>query len=127
MRTYARFLGIDPEEAVAEFNRTQDVAPAATYRTRSQRSAAPRTRPSGALIWVAGAVAVILIAFVVYNELALRAQQGSTPALPRPLARRRQPRRRLRRSLRRRARRRSGGANSLALVLSAAVVAQSHR
>ena len=112
MRTYARFLGIDPEEAVAEFNRTQDVVPAATADVRE----VPRQRrwPTGALIWVAGTVAVILIAFVVYNEVALRSQEPSTAAAaatptaaatatPGPAT----------------AAPAIGGANSLALVLSA--------
>lgn len=115
MRTYARFLGIDPEEAVAEFNRTQDVPPAAVAQDMHE-PASVRSRPSGALIWVAAAVAVVLIAFVVYNEMALRSQQGpapivaasptaaatATPALPNPTA---APA--------------LGGANSLAVVLSA--------
>jgi cytoskeletal protein RodZ len=116
MRTYARFLGIDPEEAVAEFTRTQDV-PEASIAAAAAESPRPRSRPSGALIWIAGLVAVVLIAFVVYNEVSLRAQQSSAPvadatptataavstpdlatAAPAPVI---------------------GGANSLALVLSA--------
>jgi transcriptional regulator with XRE-family HTH domain len=117
MRTYARFLGMDPEEAVAEFNRRQDVSTAATAQDVAQ-APRQRTRPSGALIWVAGLVAVVLIAFVVYNEVAMRAQQSpgpvadatattdgaasATPDLPTPT-----PVPAL------------GGANSLALVLSA--------
>lgn len=78
MRTYARFLGLDPEEAVAEFNRTQDV-PAASIASDVPETPRAARRPNGALIWVAGAVAVILIAFVVYNEVAMHAQQSPGP------------------------------------------------
>jgi cytoskeletal protein RodZ len=78
MRTYARFLGIDPEEAVAEFNRAQQYEPAAAGSVAAD-SPARRARPGGAMLWVAGAIAVILVAFVVYNELSLRAQQAETP------------------------------------------------
>lgn len=116
MRTYARFLGIDPEEAVAAFNRTQDV-PAASDGEDVPAASRRRSRPNGALIWVAGAVAVILVAFVVYNEVALRSQQSQTtvagatpttaPASPTPAAPVPAPTAVL------------GGANTLALVLSA--------
>jgi cytoskeletal protein RodZ len=87
LRTYARFLGIDPEEAVAAFNRTQP-APAQPSGLPS-REGAEREAPSGTrgslLIWVAGAVAVLLIAFVVYNELTLRRPE-ITATLPSPAA-----------------------------------------
>jgi cytoskeletal protein RodZ len=76
IRTYARFLGLDPEEAVAQFNRTQPEPPSAE--AAPAENVRPRPRPGGPMIWVAGAVAVVLIAFVVYNELSLRAQQTAT-------------------------------------------------
>jgi cytoskeleton protein RodZ len=84
LRTYARFLGIDPEEAVAEFNRTQP-------QTSGPHVAGPRdsaavepsaARRSGLLIWTAGVVAVLLIAFVVYNELTMRRSETSANAGP---------------------------------------------
>ncbi len=68
LRTYARFLGLDPEDAVAQFNALQGAAPstpaapaAARFERRSQGggSLAP-------LIWVGGIIAVALIAFVIY-------------------------------------------------------------
>jgi cytoskeletal protein RodZ len=68
LRTYARFLGLDPEEAVADFNSSHGgaaggpaaPAPSSRYETRPQGgSLAP-------LIWVAGIIAVALIGFVVY-------------------------------------------------------------
>jgi cytoskeletal protein RodZ len=64
LRTYARFLGLDPEEAVGEFNTASGVAPSlapsAEIRTSSgQRSMKP-------LLWIAGIVAIALIGFVIY-------------------------------------------------------------
>jgi len=72
LRTYARFLGLDPEEAVAAFNRTQpaQAAPAAAEPRLGERAAAPAWL-SAALLWTAGTVAVLLIAFVVFTELTL--------------------------------------------------------
>ncbi len=73
LRTYARFLGIDPEEAVAAFNRTQPAPPAASAPEPAREAGSPRRGPL--LIWIASAVAVLLIAFVVYNELTMRETQ----------------------------------------------------
>jgi cytoskeleton protein RodZ len=85
LRTYARFLGIDPEEAVAAFGRIQ---PSGGFQAPSAREAREETggrRWSSALIWIAGAVAVLLIAFVVYNELTMRqAETVSGTATPTP-------------------------------------------
>ena len=83
LRTYARFLGIDPEEAVGAFNRTQPQPP--NSQGNAPRKAGEAAAPSGGrgspLIWIAAAVAVVLIAFVVYNELTMRrAQSGVTLA-----------------------------------------------
>jgi cytoskeleton protein RodZ len=77
LRTYARFLGIDPEEAVAAFNRTQPgpPSPAAAIREEPAAAAGFGARSGSFLIWIAGTVAVLLIAFVVYNELTMRASQ----------------------------------------------------
>jgi len=126
LRTYARFLGLDPEEAVAAFNRTQP-APAQSSRAqtpqaadeRAPRHAAPPRRGS-AVIWIASVVAVLLIAFVVYNALTLR--QGATPptnvagsAAPSPVTQ--LPATQVPAAPR--AVRAAGGANSLALVFSA--------
>jgi cytoskeleton protein RodZ len=78
IRTYARFLGIDPEEAVAAFNRTQMVG--------GEPEADPSARRGSLLVWIAGAVAVLLVAFVVYNELTMRraATTALAPASPAP-------------------------------------------
>lgn len=99
LRTYARFLGLDPEEVVASFNTAgpgpSQPAPVSERPPRSgyvppavaQEQQGSRGAP---LIWLAGVVAVLLVAFVVYNELTMRRQAGpasvavatATPALP---------------------------------------------
>ena len=80
LRTYARFLGIDPEEAVAAFNQTQPAPPQGVPgREAALAEEEPRRRRGGALIWIAAAVAVLLIAFVTYNELTLR-RQAAVPS-----------------------------------------------
>ena len=91
LRTYARFLGLDPEEAVAAFNKTAEGAPVAdgtglsgaSWSNGEQRNLSP-------LIWVASAVAVVLIGFVIYNFLMLRQPSdravvtASSPGAPSP-------------------------------------------
>ncbi len=81
LRTYARFLGIDPEEAVAAFNRTQPAPPAASQAPEPARDAGS-SRRGPLLIWIASAVAVLLIGFVVYNELTMRGAQVAANAVP---------------------------------------------
>ncbi len=91
LRTYARFLGLDPEEAVAAFNRTQPApvsAPAAREGVSERPEAAPASRTSSALLWVAGTVAVLLIAFLVFTELTMPRRStttaGPATAVPAP-------------------------------------------
>jgi cytoskeleton protein RodZ len=77
LRTYARFLGIDPEEAVAAFNRTQPATPAAPGLPVMEPPAPATGAGRGSLlVGIAAVVAVLLIAFVVYNELTMR--RGAT-------------------------------------------------
>jgi cytoskeletal protein RodZ len=86
LRTYARYLKLDPEEAVAEFNATLPEPPPANS-FEPERSPASRSRGL-LLIWIAGTVAVLLVAFVVYNELTLRSERSAmapTSATPAPL------------------------------------------
>jgi cytoskeleton protein RodZ len=87
LRTYARFLGLDPEEVVADFN---GQASAPSEPVTSPSGSSPKTsylhdeqapaRALSPLIWIASLVAVVLIAIVVYNEAMLHARQ--TAALP---------------------------------------------
>jgi cytoskeleton protein RodZ len=105
LRSYARFLGIDPEEAVAEFTATQA---AGRSSSRASAQAAPDTSVGGSvssrlsaapleeveearersrlgpLLWLSGAVAVILVALVVYNYLTFPAETAAV-ATPSPL------------------------------------------
>lgn len=98
LRTYARFLGLDPEEVVATFNSapvSSQPIPAAPERiSRSAHMAPERSQEQGSrgapLIWAAAVVAVLLVAFVVYNEFTMHgrsapasvASETATPALP---------------------------------------------
>jgi cytoskeleton protein RodZ len=82
LRTYARFLGIDPEEAVAAFNSQTAVpseAPGEEAATRP-RAGSKELKP---FIWIASAIAVALVAFVVYNEIALQQRQPAAVAIAR--------------------------------------------
>ncbi len=88
LRTYARFLGLDPEEVVAEFNGEASApappipsAPGSPPKTSYLADEQVPARGLSPLIWVASLVAVVLIAIVVYNEATLRARQTAA-ALP---------------------------------------------
>ncbi|TAM77258.1 helix-turn-helix domain-containing protein, partial [bacterium] len=86
LRTYARFLGLDPEGAVAQFNDLTGIQPHAPAGTASLDAAPARHERSGPSIWVwlAGIVAVALLAIVGYSFWQLE-----TPGAPRggaPLA-----------------------------------------
>ncbi len=84
LRTYARCVGLDPEEAVAAFNRTQPApaTPQGLARGEAPGREGPSARYGSLLIWIAGAVAVLLVAFVVYNELTMLNRPSTTAALP---------------------------------------------
>ena len=86
LRTYARFVGIDPEEAVAAFNRTQPASGSGqSTAARADGSEEEEGRRRGPLlIWVAATVAVLLIAFVVYNELTMRQPAATASAVSVP-------------------------------------------
>ncbi len=74
LRTYARFLGLDPEESVARFNAT--LPPGAATAVAGAATMRPRLRPverrgPSVWLWVIGAVAAALVAFVAYNYYAV--------------------------------------------------------
>ncbi|MDQ6929739.1 MAG: DUF4115 domain-containing protein [Candidatus Eremiobacteraeota bacterium] len=77
LRTYARFLGLDAEEAVAEFNKTAEGAPVAdgTGLSGAAWSDGPQ-RNLSPLLWIATGIAVVLVAFVIYNFAMLRQSPG---------------------------------------------------
>jgi cytoskeletal protein RodZ len=91
LRTYARFLGLDPEQAVSEFSAGQDTEPEpATLPPRVMSDYSSRGSSLGPLIWIAGAVAVALIGFVIYllvtpvrppQQLAATAAGRTAPSL----------------------------------------------
>lgn len=83
LRTYARFVGLDPEEAVAAFNASSGAAapqsPTAPREPLIQSSYREPGRSLAPLIWIAGIVAIALIGFVIYVSLA-PARNGGTLA-----------------------------------------------
>jgi cytoskeletal protein RodZ len=94
LRTYARFLGLDPEEVVGSFNgvpppppgarasaATPDPAVAPAFSLPTLPAGSPETprRRGSLVIWAAGIVAFLLIAFVVYNEWVFH--QQSVPSV----------------------------------------------
>jgi cytoskeleton protein RodZ len=88
LRTYARFLGLDPEEVVNEFHQGNSVpspshqaASAAPVRSGYLGEHEAPSRSLSPLIWIASMVAVVLIAFVFYNEATMRAR-GTANVLP---------------------------------------------
>jgi cytoskeletal protein RodZ len=96
LRTYARFLGLDPEEVVAYFNGS-----AVSGGSERQAGSADSSRGAKAgasriveertgsgriswMLWVAGLVAVLLVGFVIYNAVTFgnrRASSDDTEAL----------------------------------------------
>jgi cytoskeleton protein RodZ len=85
LRTYARFLGLDSEEAVAAFNATLPAAPVNEAAASTRAAGGLRSRPAGwsssFVVYTTAAVAVLLIAFVVYNELTMGHVQTAAPTV----------------------------------------------
>ncbi len=79
LRTYARYLGLDPEEAVGAFNSASGQPPPAAIPSR-QIDSSPYREPRSLrpVLWIAGIVAVGLIAFVIYLYLAPPRTAGLT-------------------------------------------------
>lgn len=95
LRTYARYLALDPEEAVADFNAGEGAAAVpAPSAASSSKGYQPQGGSLAPLIWVAGIIAVALIGFVIYLYLtpahtqqqlaATAAGQPTAPSLSNP-------------------------------------------
>jgi len=86
LRTYGRFLGLDTEEIVAEFNgeASTPVAPAPGTQGKTNYFAedVPPPRQLSPLTWIAAIVAVALIAYVVYSAMTLHQRSSEVAALP---------------------------------------------
>ncbi len=91
LRTYARFLGLDPEEAVSQFNAGEGTSPGPV--AAPSKASSFDMRPQGGslapLIWVAGIIALALIGFVIYLAVTpprttqqLAATAGAQPTAP---------------------------------------------
>jgi cytoskeleton protein RodZ len=78
LRTYARFLGLDPEEVVAQFGELEPGNAA----SEPQYLVDPPARRNHALTWVAACVAVLLVAFVAYNALTMHRQGQEAAVVP---------------------------------------------
>lgn len=89
LRTYARFLGLDPEESVAAFNASSGAAapastsPAAAPPEPPRPIAGPRQGLSP-VIWIASLVAIVLVAYVVYNAMTLSRPSTATEVAATP-------------------------------------------
>jgi len=81
IRTYARFLGLPGEQAVAIFNESLG---ASATKQHEVATAPARRRPS-ILLWVAGAAAVLLVAFVAYNYYVFQEQGGAAQTASAPV------------------------------------------
>jgi transcriptional regulator with XRE-family HTH domain len=91
LRTYARFLGLDGEQIVAEYNLTDaersELVPVRGALVDPGAGQQRRRRSLSPLIWIASVVAVILVGFVVYNEVMLsKARSNTVVAIASPLA-----------------------------------------
>jgi len=73
IRTYARFLGLEPEVAVERYNAELDEA---EREADGPVRVAPARRGPSIWVWLAGAAAVVLLAFVAYNYYQLQTSQA---------------------------------------------------
>jgi len=80
LRTYSRFLGLDPESAVEQFNGSLTGSTPGLAASATRVGGRPeRTGPS-LWLWLAATAAVVLVGFVGYNYYELQRDQPGTPA-----------------------------------------------
>jgi len=81
LRTYARFLGLDPEGSVAQFNDLTGIHPSHVPVAAETASAAARSGPS-VWVWLGAIVAVALLGIVGYSFWQLESPGGGKAAAP---------------------------------------------
>jgi cytoskeleton protein RodZ len=85
LRTYGRFLGLDTEEVVAEFAGESHSAPMPTPAPQGKTNyfvdEAPPPRQLSPLTWIAGLVAVVLLAYVTYSAITVHQRQNPAVAV----------------------------------------------
>jgi cytoskeleton protein RodZ len=81
LRTYARFLGIDPEHAVEVFNQADVAAlpPTTQYGTPQIGVDTPSRGGPSIWVWIAGAVAAALVLYVGYGYYQLKVNPAAPP------------------------------------------------
>jgi cytoskeletal protein RodZ len=72
IRTYARFLGIEPESAIQRYSEGAAVPPPAAPAREPVAEKSERRAPSP-LLWIFGTLAVVLVGVVLYKYYALQA------------------------------------------------------
>jgi cytoskeletal protein RodZ len=81
IRTYARFLGLDQEDAVRRYAAlVADGAPGSGPAPRPVRGLQPEKRGPSPLVWIGGGVAIALVAFVLWSLYQYRSQGGVVQA-----------------------------------------------
>jgi cytoskeletal protein RodZ len=83
LRTYARFLGLDQEEAVRRYAvLVAEGAPASGPAPRPMsRPPAPAARRGSPLLWIGGLLALVLVAFVGWSYYQYRGQAATSGSL----------------------------------------------
>jgi cytoskeleton protein RodZ len=80
IRTYARFLGLDPEAAVQAYNADLE---ATERESDGPVRVAPARRGPSVWVWVAAAAAIVLLVFVAYSYYQLQTS-GTVAVVPTP-------------------------------------------
>jgi cytoskeleton protein RodZ len=89
IRTYARFLGIDPEKAIEAFNQVvPSTPPTKQWSSAVDLSGTVARRRPSIFLWVAGVIALALVAYVGYgySQLKPTARSAAPPVVPTAVA-----------------------------------------